>query len=243
RKLLTGKGLCPAHTAPPCPGAGSPKVAIVLSGCGVYDGSEIHESSAVLVHLSREGAQFYAPDVEQMHVVDHVKGQPTQEKRNVLVESARIARGNIKDLATLNVKELDALIIPGGFGVAKNLSTWATQGKNCTVSKVVEDTLKAFHAAKKPIGMCCISPVLAAKIFPGCEVTVGQDKECEKWPYAKTAEAMKELGCKYMNKHVDEIHVDVKNKLVTTSAFMCNAPVHEVYDGIGKMIKEVLKLA
>ncbi|XP_039343993.1 glutamine amidotransferase-like class 1 domain-containing protein 3A, mitochondrial isoform X2 [Mauremys reevesii] len=158
------------------------KVAIVLSGCGVYDGSEIHESSAVLVHLSREGAQgeFYAPDVEQMHVVDHVKGQPTQEKRNVLVESARIARGNIKDLATLNVKELDALIIPGGFGVAKNLSTWATQGKNCTISKVVEDTLKAFHAAKKPIGMCCISPVLAAKIFPGCELTVGQDKECEK---------------------------------------------------------------
>uniref|UniRef100_A0A452J2H8 DJ-1/PfpI domain-containing protein n=1 Tax=Gopherus agassizii TaxID=38772 RepID=A0A452J2H8_9SAUR len=221
------------------------KVAIVLSGCGVYDGSEIHESSAVLVHLSREGAQgeFYAPDVEQMHVVDHVKGQPTQEKRNVLVESARIARGNIKDLAMLNVKELDALIMPGGFGVAKNLSTWATQGKNCTISKVVEETLKAFHAAKKPIGMCCISPVLAAKIFPGCELTVGQDRECEKWPYAKTAEAMKELGCKYVNKHVDEIHVDVKNKLVTTSAFMCNAPVHEVYDGIGKMIKEVLKLA
>ncbi|EMP32012.1 ES1 protein like protein [Chelonia mydas] len=177
----------------------SKKVAIVLSGCGVYDGSEIHESSAVLVHLSREGAQgeFYAPDVEQMHVVDHVKGQPTQEKRNVLVESARIARGNIKDLATLNVKELDALIIP----------------------------------------------VLAAKIFPGCELTVGQDKECEKWPYAKTAEAMKELGCKHVNKHVGEIHVDVKNKLVTTSAFMCNAPVHEIYDGIGKMIKEVLKLA
>ncbi|NXV89095.1 GAL3A protein, partial [Calonectris borealis] len=158
------------------------RVAVVLAGCGVYDGSEIHESSAVLVHLSREGAQaeVYAPDVDQMHVVDHVKGQPTQEKRNVLVESARIARGNIKDLAKLDVKGLDALIIPGGFGVAKNLSTWATQGKNCIVSKEVEDVLRAFHAAKKPIGLCCISPVLAAKIFPGCELTVGHDTECEK---------------------------------------------------------------
>nr|XP_056715477.1 glutamine amidotransferase-like class 1 domain-containing protein 3, mitochondrial [Euleptes europaea] len=221
------------------------KVAVVLSGCGVYDGSEVHESSAVLVHLSRDGAQaeIYAPNIDQMHVVNHIKGQPTEEKRNVLVESARIARGNIKDLATLNVKELDALIIPGGFGVAKNLCSWAVHGKDCTVCKPVEDTIKAFHAAKKPIGLCCISPVLAAKILPGCEVTVGQDAECEKWPYAKTASALKEMGCKHVNKNVDEVHVDVKNKLVTTSAFMCNAPIHTIYEGVGKMVKEVLKLA
>ncbi|XP_054852615.1 glutamine amidotransferase-like class 1 domain-containing protein 3, mitochondrial [Eublepharis macularius] len=223
----------------------SKKVAVVLSGCGVYDGSEVHESSAVMVHLSREGAQveIYAPDIDQLHVVNHIKGEPTKEKRNVLVESARIARGNVKDLATINVKELDALIIPGGFGVAKNLCSWAVDGKDCTVSKPVEDTIKAFHAAKKPIGLCCISPVLAAKILPGCELTIGQDTECEKWPYAKTAEALKELGCKHVNKNVNEVHVDVKHKLVTTSAFMCNAPIHAIYDGIGKMVKEVLKLA
>ncbi|XP_048370792.1 glutamine amidotransferase-like class 1 domain-containing protein 3, mitochondrial [Sphaerodactylus townsendi] len=221
------------------------KVAVVLSGCGVYDGSEVHEASAVMVHLSRDGAQaeLYAPDIDQMHVVNHIKGEPTEEKRNVLVESARIARGNVKDLATLKVKELDALIIPGGFGVAKNLCSWAVDGKNCKVSKPVEDTIKAFHSAKKPIGLCCISPVLAAKIIPGCEVTVGHDAECEKWPYAKTAEGLKELGCKHVNKNVDEVHVDVKNKLVTTSAFMCNAPIHTIYDGVGKMVKEVLKLA
>ncbi|XP_051486395.1 glutamine amidotransferase-like class 1 domain-containing protein 3, mitochondrial [Apus apus] len=221
------------------------RVAVVLAGCGVFDGSEIHEASAVLVQLSREGAEaeLYAPDVDQMHVVDHMKGQPTQEKRNVLVESARIARGNIKDLAKLYVKGLDALIIPGGFGVAKNLSTWATQGKSCTVCKEVEDVLKAFHAAKKPIGLCCISPVLAAKIFPGCELTVGHDTECEQWPYARTAEALKELGCKHVNKQVSEVHVDVQNRLVTTSAFMCNAPIHQVHDGIGKMVQEVLRLA
>ncbi|XP_029463301.1 glutamine amidotransferase-like class 1 domain-containing protein 3A, mitochondrial [Rhinatrema bivittatum] len=221
------------------------KVAVILSGCGVSDGSEIIEASSVLVHLSRAGAQaeLYAPNIDQMHVVDHLKGQPTNEKRNVLVESARIARGNIKDLACLKVSDLDAAIFPGGFGVVKNLSTWNAEGKDCTVIPAVKDTIKAFHAAKKPIGLCCISPVLAAKIIPGCELTVGFDSECEKWPYAKTADAIKELGCKHVNKHVNEVHVDAKNKLVTTSAFMCNAPAHEVCDGIGNMVKDVLKLA
>ncbi|NXF99091.1 GAL3A protein, partial [Sakesphorus luctuosus] len=221
------------------------RVAVVLAGCGVYDGSEIHEASAVLVHLSREGAQaeVFAPNISQMHVVDHVKGQPTQEQRNVLVESARIARGNIRDLAELDVKGLDALIIPGGFGVAKNLSTWATQGKNCTICREVEDVLRAFHAAQKPIGLCCISPVLAAKLFPGCEVTVGHDTECERWPYAQTAVSLRELGCHHVPSGVTEAHVDRRHRLVTTSAFMCNAPVHEIHDGIGRMVHEVLRLA
>ncbi|XP_068105755.1 ES1 protein homolog, mitochondrial-like [Hyperolius riggenbachi] len=220
------------------------KVAVILSGCGVYDGSEIHESSAVLVHLSRAGIQYdiFAPNVDQMHVVDHTKGQPTEEKRNVLAESARIARGNIRDLNDLKVRGYDALIIPGGFGVAKNLSTWAVQGKDCSVLKAVEDTIKAFHAAKKPIGLCCISPVLAAKLIPGCEVTVGCDTECEKWPYAGTAGAIKQLGCTHVNKQVNEAHVDTKNKLVTTCAFMSNSPLHEIYDGVGEMVKVVVKL-
>ncbi|XP_068103628.1 ES1 protein homolog, mitochondrial-like [Hyperolius riggenbachi] len=222
----------------------SKKVAVILSGCGVYDGSEIHEASAVLVHLSRAGVQYviFAPNVDQMHVVDHTKGEPTEEKRNVLQESARIARGDIKDLSDLKVSEFDALIIPGGFGVAKNLSTWAVQGKDCSVLKAVEDTIKAFHAAKKPIGLCCISPVLAAKLIPGCEVTVGCDTECEKWPYAETAGAIKQLGCTHVNKQVNEAHVDTKNKLVTTCAFMSNSPLHEIHDGVGEMVKAVVKL-
>ncbi|XP_055499737.1 glutamine amidotransferase-like class 1 domain-containing protein 3, mitochondrial [Leucoraja erinacea] len=221
------------------------RVAVILSGCGVYDGSEVHESSAVMVHLSRAGAevQLYAPNVNQMHVVDHKTGQPTEEVRNVLVESSRIARGNIKDLTELIINDTDALIIPGGFGVAKNLSSWAVEGKNCTVEASVESAIKKFHATKKPIGLCCISPVLAAKLIPGCELTVGYDTECEKWPYAKTAHTLKELGCEHINKHVNEVHIDKRNKLVTTSAFMCNAPIHEVFDGIGEMVKEVLKLA
>ncbi|XP_005992958.1 ES1 protein homolog, mitochondrial [Latimeria chalumnae] len=220
-------------------------VAVILAGCGVYDGSEIHESSAVMVHLSRAGAQveIFAPNIIQMHVVDHIKGQPTQETRNVMVESARIARGNIKDLIMLKVTEFDALILPGGFGVAKNLCTWAVKGKDCTVDKMIKDVITAFHAAKKPIGLCCISPVLAAKIIPNCELTVGQDTKCEMWPYAETACALKELGCKHVNKRVKEAHVDQQNKLVTTSAFMANAPIHEVFDGIGELVKQVLQLA
>ncbi|XP_035266539.1 glutamine amidotransferase-like class 1 domain-containing protein 3, mitochondrial [Anguilla rostrata] len=220
-------------------------VAVVLAGCGVYDGTEVHEASAVLVHLSRAGAkvQMFAPNVDQMHVVNHIVGKPTEEKRNVLQESARIARGDIMDLSKLDVSAYDALIIPGGFGVAKNLSTWATQGKDCSVQPEVEKAIKSFHKAGKPIGLCCIAPVLAAKTLPGCEITVGHDCKCEKWPYAQTACTMKEMGCKHVNKNVGESHVDVKNKLVTTSAFMCNAPIHEVFDGVGVMVTGVLKLA
>ncbi|XP_060612509.2 putative glutamine amidotransferase-like class 1 domain-containing protein 3B, mitochondrial [Anolis sagrei] len=225
---------------------GQKKVAVILSGCGVYDGSEVHEVSAVMVHLSREGAQavLFAPNVPQKHVVNHATGQPMEkEERNVLAESARIGRGNVKDLDLLKVQDLDALIIPGGFGVAKNLCSWASEGKDCSVSEGVEGAIRAFHAAGKPLGLCCIAPVLAAKILPGCEVTVGHDAECETWPYAQTAQALKEMGCKHVNRSVGEIHVDPKHKLVTTSAFMCNAPVHEIHDGIGKMVHEVLRMA
>ncbi|XP_030641966.1 glutamine amidotransferase-like class 1 domain-containing protein 3, mitochondrial isoform X2 [Chanos chanos] len=201
------------HTTASCNGA---KVAVVLSGCGVYDGTEIHEASAVLVHLSRGGAevQMFAPDVNQMHVIDHSKGQPAEkETRNVLAESARIARGNISDLAKLNASNHDAVIFPGGFGAAKNL-------------------------------LCCISPVLAAKVLKNVEVTVGhEDEEGGKWPYAGTAQAITALGAKHAVKEVTEAHVDQKNKVVTSPAFMCETKLHLIFDGIGAMVKDVLKLS
>ncbi|KFV83711.1 hypothetical protein N308_06048, partial [Struthio camelus australis] len=231
----------------------------VLSGCGVYDGTEIHEASAILVHLSRGGAevQMYAPDVPQMHVIDHSKGQPAEaESRNVLVESARIARGKITSLAKLTTTDHDAVIFPGGFGAAKNLSTFAVDGKDCKVNSEVERVLKDFHKAGKPIGLCCISPVLAAKVLSGAEVTVGhEEEEGGKWPYAGTAGAIKELGGKHcvkevtisfpMNFHAERqlsTHVDAKNKVVTTPAFMCETELHNIFDGIGAMVKNVLKL-
>ncbi|CAL8341586.1 unnamed protein product [Boreogadus saida] len=221
------------------------RVAVVLAGCGVFDGTEIHEASAVLVHLSRGDAsvKMFAPNVDQMHVVDHMKGGPTEEKRNVLVESARLARGDIQDLSKLLVKDYDAIIFPGGFGAAKNLCTWATEGKDCSVNAEVKGVLQAFHGEGKAIGLCCISPVLAAKVFPGCEVTVGREND-DKYPNTTdTAAAIVQLGCTHVSKSVAESHVDEKNKVVTTCAFMCDAPLHEIFDGIGTMVQAVLKLA
>ncbi|XP_061139192.1 glutamine amidotransferase-like class 1 domain-containing protein 3, mitochondrial [Syngnathus typhle] len=221
------------------------RVAIILSGCGVYDGTEIHEASAVLVHLSRAGAkaQMFAPNQDQMHVIDHCEGKPSDGKRNVLQESARIARGDITDLAELDVSAFDAVIIPGGFGVAKNLSDWGVKNKDFSIKPDVEKTLRDFHKAGKPLAMCCIAPVLAAKILPGCELTVGQDKESDMWPYAQTAGVLKEMGCKHVNTGVQQVHVDLKHKLITAPAFMSNAPIHEIFDGIGVMVEETLKLA
>uniref|UniRef100_U3F2E8 ES1 protein homolog, mitochondrial isoform Ib n=1 Tax=Callithrix jacchus TaxID=9483 RepID=U3F2E8_CALJA len=201
------------HRSAPRPGA---RVALVLSGCGVFDGTEIHEASAILVHLSRGGAevQIFAPDVPQMHVIDHTKGQPSEgESRNVLTESARIARGKITDLAELSAADHDAAIFPGGFGAAKNL-------------------------------LCCIAPVLAAKVLRGVEGTVGHEQEeGGKWPYAGTAEAIKALGAKHFVKGVAEAHVDQKNKVVTTPAFMCETALHHIHDGIGAMVRKVLELS
>ncbi|KAJ8352514.1 hypothetical protein SKAU_G00239900 [Synaphobranchus kaupii] len=242
--LIKPQALCVGllHNSTNCYGA---KVAVVLSGCGVYDGTEIHEASAILVHLSRSGAdvQMYAPNISQMHVIDHSKGQPTEkESRNVLSESARIARGNIADLAQLNASHHDAVIFPGGFGAAKNLSTFAVDGKDCKVNHDVERVLKDFHEAGKPIGLCCISPVLAAKVLPGVEVTVGhEEEEGGKWPYAGTAKAIAALGAKHCLAH--EAHVDQKNKVVTSPAFMCETELHLIFDGIGAMVKDVLRLS
>lgn len=245
---LSGRHLTPSqratlHSSAPRPGA---RVALVLSGCGVYDGTEIHEASAILVHLSRGGAevQIFAPDVPQMHVIDHTKGEPSEsESRNVLAESARIARGKITNLTQLNAANHDAAIFPGGFGAAKNLSTFAVDGKDCKINKEVERVLKEFHGAKKPIGLCCIAPVLAAKVIKGVEVTVGHEQEeGGKWPYAGTAEAIKALGAKHCVKGVTEAHVDQKNKVVTTPAFMCETALHHIHDGIGAMVKKVLEL-
>merc|ERR1739848_435383 len=164
----------------------SQRVAVILAGSGVYDGSEVHEASAALVALSRNSAQvsMFAPDKEQLHAIDHTKGAPHETNRNVLQESARIARGAVKPLDQLNVAEFDALIVPGGFGAAKNLSDWALKGPDYTVDPTVESILKGFHAAKKPMGLCCIAPHLAAKTIPGCSLTVGSATSQVIWKMA-----------------------------------------------------------
>ena len=214
------------------------KVGLVLSGCGVMDGSEIHESVLTLLALAEAGAQAIcmAPNIEQLHVINHLTGEKTKEKRNVLVESARIARGKIRDMKEVKEKEIDALIFPGGYGAAKNLCTFAVDGTDCKVHPEVARLVREVHKAGKPIGAICIAPVLVAKIFEGAgvELTIGKDKE--------TAQALSKLGQKHKECEVDEIWIDSDHKIVTTPAYMLAQNVDEAWQGIEKLVKEVLAL-
>jgi enhancing lycopene biosynthesis protein 2 len=218
--------------------------AVVLSGCGRADGAEIHESVSILIHLSRLGveARCFAPDAPQAEVVNHATGkvQPGGT-RNMMVEAARISRGDISPLASLDAGTFDAVVFAGGFGAAKNLCNFAAGGEqggpNCEVLPDVARVIKAFHAAKKPIGLCCIAPVLAARVLgtrkggPGVKVTIGTDES--------TAGAIATMGATNVARSVTEAFVDEAQRVVTTPAYMCEARPHEVFEGIGVMVERM----
>ncbi|MEX5687250.1 MULTISPECIES: isoprenoid biosynthesis glyoxalase ElbB [Pseudomonas] len=215
----------------------SKKIAVILSGCGVYDGAEIHESVITLLRLDQRGAQVqcFAPNIAQLHVINHLTGEEMPESRNVLVESARIARGHIKDIREADVEEFDALIVPGGFGAAKNLSNFAIEGAGCTVQPEVLALAEAFAEAGKPVGLICISPALAAKIYgPGVTCTIGND--------ADTAAAMNKMGATHAECAVTEIVEDKARKLVSTPAYMLAQSISEAASGINKLVDRVLEL-
>ena len=214
------------------------KVAIILSGCGVFDGAEINETVLTALSLDQLGAQveYFAPDINQHHVLNHLTGEEMPEQRNVLVESARITRGKSRDIRELKAADFDAVILPGGFGVAKNLSDFAFKGADC---RVQEDTLQAilqFKEAKKPVGLICISPALSAKIFgEGVRCTIGDD--------ADTAAAITQMGGVHQDCAVGGIVVDEKNRLVTTPAYMLAQSISEAAKGIHKLVEQVLAMA
>jgi len=215
----------------------SKKVAVILSGCGVYDGAEIYESVITLLRLDQRGAQVqcFAPNIAQLHVINHLTGEEMPESRNVLVESARIAQGNVKDLREADVEDFDALIVPGGFGAAKNLSNFAIEGAGCTVQPQVLALAEAFAEAGKPVGLICISPALAAKIYgPGVTCTIGND--------ANTAAAMNKMGANHEDCAVTDIIEDKARKLVTTPAYMLAQSISEAASGINKLVDRVLEL-
>ncbi|BFT60246.1 isoprenoid biosynthesis glyoxalase ElbB [Pseudomonas moorei] len=215
----------------------SKKVAVILSGCGVYDGAEIYESVITLLRLDQRGAQVqcFAPDIAQLHVINHLTGKEMPESRNVLVESARIARGEVKDIREASVEDFDALIVPGGFGSAKNLSNFAVEGTGCTVQPDVLALTEAFAEAGKPVGLICISPALAAKIYgPGVTCTIGND--------ADTAAALNKMGATHKECAVSEIVEDKARKLVTTPAYMLAQSISEAASGINKLVDRVLEL-
>lgn len=212
------------------------KIAIFLSGCGVHDGTEIHEATMSMLAVDQQGAQYelFAPDINQTHVINHLTGKPCEEIRNVLVESARIARGKIRNLKDFNPAEFDALLFPGGSGAVKNLSDYAFKGVEMSVNPDVEKAIKSMHAAGKPIGALCIAPVLLAKVIGGCNVTIGKDKD--------TATHIEKMSAHHSSTNATGIVIDEKNKLVTTPCYMLGTRISEIYEGAAKVVAELLTM-
>lgn len=214
------------------------KIGVILAGCGVYDGAEIHEAVLTLLAIDRAGATaiIFAPDIPQAHVVNHLTGQEMAESRNVLTEAARIARGKIADLATFDPADVDALILPGGFGAAKNLCDFAFKGADCTVNPAVEKAIRAARDAGKPIGALCIAPAILAKLFggEGAKLTIGSDEG--------TAAALEKLGAVHCPTTHGEIIVDEGLKLVTSPCYMLDASVSQIADGAANTVAALLKL-
>jgi len=216
------------------------KIGVLLAGCGVMDGSEIHEATLTLYFLDKQGAEVIcmAPDKDQLDVVNHVEGRPTGEKRNVLLEAARIARGKITDVKKVKAEEIDAIVIPGGFGAAKNLCTFAKDGAECRVDEGVAALLKEMHRQKKPIGALCIAPAVIASLFGkelAPEITIGTD--------AGTASAMEKMGAKHRKAQVNEVVVDSRNKILTTPCYMMAQSIKEVGDGAEKLVAKIMEMA
>ena len=213
-------------------------IGVLLSGSGVNDGSEIHESVIAMLALDRAGAEMLlmAPNIDQMHVINHYTGQEMDEFRNVLVESARIARGNIKDMAEVSGSDLDALIIPGGFGVAKNLSDYAMSGAECSINPDVYRLISEMLILKKPIGAICIAPAMMAKILAeqnqSATMTIGKDET--------TAKDIEVIGSTHKECLVEEIVIDEENNIVTTPAYMDAKNISEAADGIEKLVKQII---
>ena len=216
------------------------KVAFILSGCGVYDGSEIHEACAAMLALTRAGCEirFCAPQGPQMHVMNHLAGEPAAgESREMLVEAARIARGDIEPLGQIDPAQVDAVVLPGGFGAAKNLCDFAVKGADCTVNEEVAAFLKAAQAAGKPIGAMCIAPVVLARVFGpdlSPELTIGKDPA--------TAAQLEKMGARHVPCPVGEAVVDSGHKLVTTPAYMLAGNIAEVFDGAAVFVEKLLDL-
>lgn len=211
------------------------KFAVILCGCGSLDGSEIHESVMTLLAIDRNECTYsiFAPNDNQYHVVNHYTKSATEEKRNMMVEAARIARGDIRPIEECHVEDFDALVFPGGNGAAKNLFTYAFDGKNCTVREDVAILIKAFHAAHKPIGALCIAPVMIAKVLGDVTITVGNDEG--------TIQNVLSFGSKHINTQQTGVIADKQNMVFTTPCYMLPARISDIADCAQNLIDAILE--
>ncbi len=217
------------------------KIGVLLAGCGVNDGSEIHEATLALLALDEAGAEAVcmAPDVGQPDVIDHVTGKPLAEQRNALVEAARIARGKIRNIASVSAKDLDGLVVPGGYGAAKILCDFAARGENAKPHPEVERLVRELHAAAKPMAFFCIAPALAAAIFHSMGIqatlTIGNDEA--------TAAKLMTMGMKHESQPVEGVCVDRRNRIVSTPCYMLARGIREVRIGAERAVRALLEMA
>jgi len=215
-------------------------VGVILAGSGVYDGSEIHEVVLTMLALDKRNVKMVlmAPNIDQHHVINHITGQEMKETRNVLVEAARIARGDVKDIKEVKLSDLDAIMIPGGFGVAKNLCNFAFKGENCDIEPSISDFLVQVAKESKPLGAVCISPVLVSKIYE----TIGKKTELTIGKDAETADKVEKMGNIHISCEVKEFHIDKENKIVSSPAYMLGQNISEVAEGIDKTVEALITL-
>lgn len=211
------------------------KFAVVLCGCGTLDGSEIHESVMTLLAIDRNDCEYsiFAPNDVQYHVVNHITGEAMNEQRNMIVEAARIARGKISPIDECNVNDFDALVFPGGNGSAKNLFTYAFNGRDCTVREDVAQLIRTFHQQKKPIGALCIAPVMLAKVLGDITITVGNDPH--------TIDDVCSFGTQHINTQQKEVIADKQNKIFTTPCYMLPARISDIADCAENLIEAILE--
>ena len=224
------------------------KIGVLLSGAGVYDGAEIQESVLILLALSEAGAEYFciAPNIEQHHVVNHLTGDEMNEKRNVLTEAARIARGNIKDLAEVSADDMDGLVMPGGFGVAKNFTKWAFEGASGEINADVKRLVNEMVKKHKPIAAVCMSPTTVAKALEGSGVeanlTVGTTAEASPYQIGDINGEMKKVGANPTMCSVTEVVSDDANNIVSSPCYMMEASISQINEGIQKTIAKLVEM-
>ncbi|MCF8413531.1 MAG: isoprenoid biosynthesis glyoxalase ElbB [Melioribacteraceae bacterium] len=224
------------------------KIGVILSGCGVYDGTEIQEAVFTLLAIDENGADSvcFAPDIEQHHVVNHLNGEEMKETRNVLVEAARIARGDIKSLNECNVDDLDGLVIPGGFGAAKNLTKWAFNGPDGEIDPQVKRVINEFVLAGKPVAGLCMGPTVIAKALDESKIkttlTVGTTTEKSPYDIKAVSEGMEKAGATAVMKSVREVSIDSENKIVSAPCYMMEASISEIRMNVKDAVDSLIKL-
>jgi len=223
-------------------------IGVLLSGCGVYDGAEIQEAVLTLLAIEEIGATYtcISIDANQHHVVNHLTGEEMSEKRNMMVEAARIARGSVQEIKSIQPADIDALVIPGGFGSAKNFTTWAFNGPNGTIRDDVKLLLVNMINVGKPIVALCVSPVVLAKAFEGSSVklnlTIGSSLENSPYEIPQFEVGLQATGAVTEEKTIREILVDTENKVITAPCYMMEASVLEIRNNIKQAIEALKEL-